>query len=506
MIPWKEEKYLYWKEKGMKEQPSIKINFILSNLYQIVSLITPLITAPYISRVLGAEGVGIYSYTGSFQTFFSMFAALGTVSYGAREIARNRRDSYMRSKLFWEIELMTIGISGCCIVLWLIWSMMNSKYRSFYLMWTFSLLATMFDISWFYTGIEQLKHVVVQNTIFKLLGIIALFIFVNDNKDVALYIAIMALCMFLGNLSMWIYLPGYLIKVKKKDLAFQRHFRETFIYFIPTVANSLYTVLDKALLGAITQDQRENGYYEQATKIINMSGAITYVALNRVMMSRISYLFARGQLEEVKKKISQSIDYIFFIGFALCFGMVGVADIFIPLFFGEEYEKTIILLKMMSPLVVIIGISNCLGAQYYTPIGFRKKSTKYIILGSVINLVFNLVLIPQLKSMGAVLSTLFAEIAITTLYLANCNCYLCLKQLCILAWKKIIAAMVMLLSICCVKKMCLPMLSMMVIQIIVGGLVYITILFFLRDTFSMEMRKYVAGITRKFRKGKKTDA
>ena len=288
------------KELKMKE-PSIKKNLLLSTAYQVLTMLTPLITTPYISRVLGAGGIGIYSYTYSIESYFSMFAALGTVSYGSREIARNRNDRKRYSLLFWEVELLTILTTSVCLILWGILVTISTKYKLYYTILSFYLIATMFDISWLYAGIEQFRYTVVQNSIFKLLGIIALFIFVKDKSHVAVYTLIMSLSMLLGNLSMWIYLPKFIDKVQLKNIHLMHHIKETLIYFIPTIATSIYTVLDKTLIGAITQNSNENGYYEQATRIINMAKSVTFSGLNSVLGARISYLYAEKKFGEIKE-------------------------------------------------------------------------------------------------------------------------------------------------------------------------------------------------------------
>ena len=150
---------------------------------------------------------------------------------------------------------------------------------------------------------------------------------------------------------------------------------------------------------------------------------VCFAGINLVLSSRISYLFAEKKYEEIKKRISISMDYILCIGIAICFGLIGIAKRFVPLFFGPGYDKTIELLQLMAPLIVIIGISNCLGAQYYTPAGLRAKSAKYIIIGSIINLFMNLLLIPRIRSIGAVIATIIAELMISVLYLHSCDGY-----------------------------------------------------------------------------------
>lgn len=467
----------------MASQPSLKKNFILSTMYQLLTIIAPIITAPYISRVLGSAGVGIYSFTYSIETYFSMFAALGTVSYGAREIARNRNDRDKYSKLFWEIEGLTIFTTIICMIGWGVVIMMNNEYRIYYIILTIFLLSTMFDISWFYTGMEQFKYTVTQNAIFKILGIVALFVFVKTKEDVAIYTAVMALTTFLGHLGMWIYLPKFIKKVPLKSINIWPHFKETLIYFIPTIATSIYTVLDKTLIGAITHDDNENGYYEQATKIMHIAKSLTFTSLNSVLGSRISYLYAEKKYDEIKNRISFSLDYILFMGIGICFGLIGVAKCFVPVFFGPGYDEVIFLLQLLSPVVIIIGISNCLGSQYYNPAGLRLKSAKYIIAGSVTNLIFNIIFIPMYKSDGAVIATLIAESVITILYMCNCGDVASWKLLFGKLYKKLIAGVAM-LAVVLLMTVNLPFkVIYLLLEIAAGGLVYLILLIAFKDSF-----------------------
>ena len=164
-------------EKEMYE-PSVKKNYVYRLFYEILAVITPFITAPYVSRVLGADGIGIYSYTSSIMTYFTLFAALGTATYGAREIAQHRDNKIETSKLFWEIELMTVGTSLVCLIVWGFVILFSKEYRWYYIALVPTLLGTMFDVSWFFTGLEQIKYIVLRNTICKFLGIVLLFLLV----------------------------------------------------------------------------------------------------------------------------------------------------------------------------------------------------------------------------------------------------------------------------------------------------------------------------------------
>ena len=480
----------------MKEQ-SIKKNIIFSTCYQILLLITPLVTTPYISRVLGPTGNGIYSYTNSYQLYFSMFAALGTLSYGQREIARNRDSKYERSKLFWEIEFLTIFTSGICIIIWLLFSLSQPHYNIYFLILTLNIFATMFDISWFYAGIEQFKFIVLRNSFFKILGVVLQLTLVNDANDVALYIFILCITNLLGSISMWMALVHLIEIVPFSKLNIYRHFKETVVYFIPTIATSIYTVLDKTLIGLITHDESQNGYYEQATKVVNLMKALTFASLNSVLGSRISYLFAEERYEEIKERINTSIDYILFMGIGMSFGLIAVAPRFVPIFFGKGYDTVIYLLYIFSPIVTIIGISNCLGSQYYTPAGLRKQSTKYIIFGALMNLCLNIILIPKFLSMGAATASLIAECVITFLYLKNGTDYFNPMDLLKKGWKKIIAALVMLSAINILNKVDLGNIYVLLLEIFSGAAVYIITLFVLRDSLLIKISNIMRTIIRR---------
>ena len=264
-------------------------------------------------------------------------------------------------------------------------------------------------------------------------------------------------------------------------LSLKGHLKQTLIYFVPTIATSIYTVLDKTMIGVITQNANENGYYEQATKIINILKSITFTALNSVLGARIAYLFSEKKYDEIKSRIALSLDFIFFIGMAFFFGLLSVSETFVPIFFGQGYDQVIYLLYVFSPIVVIIGVSNCLGSQYYTPAGLRSQSAKYIIIGSVFNLLLNLVFIPVFRSKGAVNSSVLAESLITFLYVKNSNGYVDFKQLAFYFNPRFIAGFIMYLIVLFIKQYLPNDLLGLLIQVLIGGMTYFMITYLQKD-------------------------
>lgn len=484
--------------------PSLKKNYIYRLLYELLVLMIPFITTPYISRVLGADGIGIYSYTRSIMTFFTLFAALGTASYGAREIAQHRDDRQEASKLFWEIELMTVVTSAACLLGWSVLVIFSKEYRSYYISLAPLLLAVMADISWFFSGYEQVKYIVIRNMICKFLGIFLLFTLVKQKNDLIIYILINSVAQLAGNLSMWTYLPRMLVKVDFKALTIKKHFHETVVYFIPSVATSIYTVLDKTLIGVITENAYQNGYYEQASKVINIINTIVFFSVNSVMTPRIAYLFAEQKLDEIHRRIEKSMNYIFFMGFGCVYGLVGVADRFVPLFFGEGYEAVVKLLYLLAPLVLVIGVSNCLGSHYYTPSGRRKESARYVIAGSVVNLCLNLILISLFGAGGAAVASIAAELTITVLYVRSCNGYITLRFLWDIAWKKCIAGIFMLVILLVMGHVLdSSPIAVIVGQIAVGICAYSIVLLLLQDSMLVELVEIGKKIMKKLTSGRK---
>ena len=479
----------------MEKQTSIKKNYIYNLLYQILALIVPLITAPYTSRVFGPEGVGIQSYTNSILAYFTLFAALGTASYGQREIARNRKDKQKISQLFWEIELLSMITTGVAIVFWVIMIMRSFRYTPYYLVLTISIVAVAFDISWFFSGFEMFQYIVLRNSIVKIAGIILLFSVVKGKNDLLLYMALIAATGLAGNISMWTYLPKLLQKTSLKSLNIFSHLEYTVTYFIPTIASSIYTVMDKTMIGIITSET-ENGYYEQATKIIRMEQTLL-LSLNTVMTSRMSHLFAQGKTEEIKQKILKSFDFLLYMAIPLMFGTIVIAKRFVHWFFGSEYSRTAIIMHFLCPLPLIICISNVLGSHYLTPSGQRVRSSKGIVAGACVNFALNLVLIPELAAVGAAIASLVAETVISFVYVRMSKGYITWKNLWDKSWKRLAAGGIMMIIVHVIGNLIEKDIVATLVQIICAVLIYGLALLILRDDFE---KNYLSLIRAKIRK------
>lgn len=322
------------------KKDSVKVNFIYNLIYNIINIIVPLLTAPYTSRVLGAANIGIYSYTYSIVSSMILFGALGTATYGQREIAAAGDDIEKRSRLFWEIWILK-AIATIVIFIFFLPYAITTKYCLYYLLQIPFFVAAILDISYLFQGLEKFKYIAIRNSLVRIVGIILLFLLVKNQNDLWIYLLIIGVSQMLGNVSMWPYLRGNLCGVKLSVKGVTHHFKEVLIYFIPSVTYQIYAVLDKAMLGWLVGSEYENGYYEQAHKIINMVVNIIS-AYTIVMRSRMSVLFAKNAREEIHNKMVTSYNFIAFLVFPMTFGLAAVASGMVPWFLVMVMIKLLI--------------------------------------------------------------------------------------------------------------------------------------------------------------------
>ena len=432
---------------------SITQNYIYNLIYQILVIIVPLITTPYLSRVLGAENIGIYSYTLSITTYFILLGSLGVSTYGQREIAYVRDNEKLRTKTFFEILIMrTITLTISIIIFYFSFAN-NGEYSMYYKILLLEIIANMIDISWFFQGQEEFKKTVIRNTIVKLISVVCIFLFVKTQNDLSKYFLIYVLSTFLGNLSLWLYLPKYIQRIKIKELKIWRHFKPTIELFIPQIAMQIYTVLDKTMIGAIVEDKSEVGFYEQAQKIIKLLVTIA-TALATVMVPRMANTFANGEKDKLKEYMNKSFKFVLLLVFPLMLGIVSIANKFVPIFYGEGYEKVIYLIIVISPIILAIGLSAVIGTQYLLPTKQQKKYTISVVIGSIVNFIFNIIFINLWQSIGASIATVIAEFTVTGIQF-----YLMRKEIKLLDVLKM------------VKKYCISGIIMFIISIILGFLI-----------------------------------
>ncbi len=481
------------------EKPkSVKKNYFYNLLYQLFLLIVPLITTPYVSRVLGAEGVGKYSFSFSLITYFTIFGALGFGFYAQREIAKNQNDKYKESKAFYEIFICRLIPIFIALAVNLIFCFTNiyKEYTNLMLVFNINIIALIFDIAFLYQGKEEFGKLVLRNFIVKVLSVASIFIFVKTQNDLGIYALINALSVILGNILMWVTLPKYIEKIKIKELKPLRHLKGTIILFLPTIAISIYTILDKTLIGLLITDtytdivdgkevikkysDLENGYYEQSEKIVKMVMTVI-TAIGTVMIPRNTHEYSIGNHEKVKENIFTSCMLVLLIGIPLTLGIIVVANNFVPWFFGDGYDKCILLMKILSPLILIIGFSNVFGLQYLIPTGKDKRFTIALIVGAITNFLLNLIFIHFWWSVGASIATIVAEATVTLIMAIMVRKEINFLKLFISAWRYYIAGAVMFVACYFVARNLESSIINTILIALIGAIIYFVILIILQD-------------------------
>ncbi len=396
---------------------NIAKNYLYNSFYQVLIIVSPLITTPYVSRVLGVTGIGIYNYTRSIATYFVLIGAVGTTLYGQREIAYAQNKPKQYSKIFWEITLFRFVMVSICTFVFLIFFGSNPEYGIVYRALALEVFATAFDISWFFMGLERFRLTVIRNTIIKLFGIVLVFVFVNSPEDVLIYTLCMTVPIFIGNISLWFSLPKYLVKTRIyfKDILLR--LKPILILFLPQIATEVYTVLDKTMLGQLATGVSgvdQVGFYTQSEKIVKLILTIL-TSLGTVMLPAMSFAFAQGKIKEIIASIQKSFNFVFLLGFALLFGLDAIVSNFVPIFFGPGYEPVIQLIIVISPIFILIGMSNVIGRQYLLPIQRQKMFTASVVIGSIVNVIMNLILIGRYNAIGASIASVIAEFAVTAI-------------------------------------------------------------------------------------------
>lgn len=455
-------------------------NYLYNLGYQILIIILPLITTPYVSRVLGAKGIGTYGYTNSITQYFILFGCIGLNLYGQREIAYYQKDIEKRSKVFFELLLLRIITVSISIVLYYFTFCQNATYGYIFSIQIIDVIASMFDISWLYQGMEDFKKIVVRNTLVKICGLIIIFMFVKSPADLPIYVLGYSATLLLGNLSMWMYLPKFVKKVSLKHLNIQKHLRPTIVLFLPQIATSIYTMLDKTMIGALTGNTAEVGYYEQSQKIIKMAMTLA-TSLGTVMLPRVANMYKEGKFKEVKESMYSSFQFISFLSFPLCFGLIGISKGFVPWFFGDGYGKVVYNMNIIAPIIFIIGYSNVIGTQFLLPTGRQKQYTVSVCVGTLVNLVFNLLLIPHFLSYGAAIATVIAELSVTLVQIIatkNIFSYKCVLKI---VYKYILSSIIMALCLIILSNTLTVSILNTVIEVIIGCIIYFFVLILLKD-------------------------
>lgn len=390
------------------KRSKLSINFLYQTAYQILTVIMPLITSPYIARVLGPENNGIYTYTYAIVNYFVVFAALGIEAYGNRLIAQAKaRSQDELNKAFSSVYWMHFLVSSLSAILYFVYVFLwAGTYSTIALIQAVWVIAAIFDINWLFFGLEEFQLTVKRNFVIKILSVIAIFTLVKSKQDLWIYTTIMGLAALISRMVLWAFVKKYVSFVKVDIRAIFAHLRPLSILFLAVIATSIYRMIDKVMLGWFGT-MTSLASYEYADKMIKL--VITLItALGTVMLPRMSSLYAEGRDDVAAKYMNSTSQFMFVMAFALAFGLAGISEEFMPMLLGPGYDEASLLTRILCISLPIMGWNNLIRTQVLMP---KEKDRVYTIAvwaGAIVNIILNYLFIHWLGAIGAAIATVIA--------------------------------------------------------------------------------------------------
>lgn len=390
---------------------SLKKNLAYNVAYQILVIILPLITAPYVSRVLGADGLGTYSYIFSIVTYFGLFGMLGIANHGNRSVALVRDNRQKVSEAFsntYIIQLCTTVIALLLYFLFIYCWFSGDKTIAY--IESIIVLSYVLDITWFFFGLEQFAVTVTRNAIIKIATVVAIFIFVRSREDLWIYALIMSCGMLFSQIYLWLRIRKYADFCKPSWSQVKSNIKPVLMLFIPAIAYSIYKLLDKVMLGAMSS-MSQVGLFDNAEKIINIPSSLI-TAFGTVMMPRITVLLGTGDEHRISYLNKISVRYFTLLVVGAAFGLAGICNVLAPVYFGSAFVGSAPIIAGLGFSLIFVTWANVIRTQYLIPNKLDKPYVISSVIGALANLAVNIILIPKFAGIGAMIGTIIAEFTV----------------------------------------------------------------------------------------------
>lgn len=484
----------------MESKQSIKKNFIMNALLTMSSFIFPLITFPYVSRILMPEGTGKVSFVTSVITYFSMFAQLGIPTYGIRACAKVRDDKKELSKVVQELLFINLIMSILTYVVFGICLFTIQRFRTektLFVIISTTIIFNAIGVEWLYKGLEQYTYITIRSLIFKILALVAMLALVHKKEDYIIYGAITIFAASASNILNFVNAHKYVYVKPVGNYDLKQHLKPVLIFFAMSCATVIYTNLDTVMLGFM-KSNTDVGYYNAAVKIKGvLLGVVT--SLGTVLLPRASYYIEHDMKEKFLSISQKAIEFVFLISIPLTIYFMIFAEEGIFFLSGAAYEGAIIPMQIIMPTILWIGLTNIMGMQMLVPMGKEKIVLYSEIAGAIVDLIINFTLIPSMASVGAAIGTLVAEMVVWIVQ------FLSLKKIVFASYSrihygKIVVAVIFSVvgSIWIKKLLCGTFVTLLVSGILFFGL-YLLVLTMGRETLIIEIENQVLDIIKKKR-------
>ena len=469
---------------------SVKVNYILNLINTGTQMLFPLITFPYVCRVIEADGIGQINFFQSIISYISLFTCLGIPMYAIREIARDRSDVVQMNRTATEILLLhsMLTLVGYAIVAILCLTVPQIQVNiPLFLILSLTIFFTAIGCEWFYRGIEDFKYITIRGLIIKTVSVVLLFIFVKSKTDLLYYGCYTVFGVLGGNIFNFFRLRKYIHRenIIFSELHIKRHIKPVLKVFSFSVVTSIYLQLNTVLLGFL-KNALAVGYFAAATKVMQMLLKMS-ACLGSVMMPRASHLIAENKEAEFNRLIQKSYDFTLAIALPMTIGLIFCAPSLITALCGVKFEHSILPSQIIAPIILMVAISNVFGIQVLFPKGKINIVTLCCGIGAVADLILNLCLIPFFSYIGTSIAYLGAEVATTvSMY------FIGRKYIPIIYFKKshltyALGCIVMALALYGISLLQLPTLTILLLQGCCGVLAYFIILCICKDEMLVQI-------------------
>mgnify|MGYP002710098617 FL=1 len=398
------------KQPSDEKKASLTLNFVMNAILTMSQFLFPLITFPYISRILLPTGTGKVSFATSVVSYFALFAQLGIPTYGIRACAKVRDDRKALERTVQELFLINLIMSILAyIVLFLAIAFVPRmrQEKALFLIVGLTILFNAIGMEWLYKALEQYTYITVRSIIFKLIAVVAMFVLVHEQKDYVIYGGISILAASASNVFNFFHAHKYVSIKPVGSYNFRQHLKPIVIFFAMSCAATIYTNLDTVMLGFMTSDA-EVGYYNAAVKIKSILVSVV-TSLGVVLLPRASYYVEHKLMDEFYRITQKAINFVFLIAVPLTVYFILFAKEGIFFLSGSEYASSILPMQVIMLTVFFIGLTNIMGIQMLIPLGKEKMVLYSEIAGAIADLILNTLLIPIMASTGAAIGTVVAE-------------------------------------------------------------------------------------------------
>lgn len=470
-------------------------NYMYNLTYQIFIILIPLVTVPYVSRTIGAEGIGLNAYTNSLMSYFVLLANVGLTLYGNRTIAYTRDSIEERSRRFWEIVILKVIMTIVSFVCLYGFMRAYNQYTVLLAVQSIQLISVAFDISWFFVGIEDFKKTVTRNIMVKILSLVLIFSFVHDANDLVLYILILTCSTLFGNLTLWTYIRKYITKVSPSTFQFKMHIVPVMLLFLPQLATSFFVSINRIMLGNFST-LVQTGYFDNADKMVRIFLAFI-TAIGTVMFPRIANSFNRQEYEKVKTYLTTAFDAVNLMSFPIVFGLITVATPFSNIFFGANFEGIDKVLAILAIELIFMGWSSIIGQQYLVAVNKVQGLTVSLLISLVVTLFNGYFLISHFGAMGAAVSSVVAEAIIAFVQLIYLKRYLKSVELFSGLWKIFLSSIVMMICSGWVGSFIGNDFIHIVVSVLVGAMTYVGMILLLKPRILLNGKELISSMRKK---------